>query len=314
MILVIGDVHWKETSPHREGLIEFFDWLTDNYAGSTLIMTGDWLDSTSLHHENVIDTAIHKLNGFKEIHIVSGNHEISKIKGNILKPLNHINNINVYLEKTEVSIEGNTFLFLPYLPSLSQMREEYTKIKWKGDFCISHFAYPGTNFGHSDEIDISGIDAIKIYGHIHEHKIMSDRDINIGVPATTRFGEHVWDKKIGLIDKDKKLKLIDIPVFWTYEELNYGQKPVNAKNVLVIKKAPSVIAVNEMYKDYKVHESKIEIFRNSGNENSNNIEYTKESLNGSLLKQFRDYTDSVSDPVPEEIKSEIESRLIHHGQ
>lgn len=285
MIYVIGDVHWKHKEPYRTQLIKLFDELFKDVdkKDTILIFTGDFLDSSSPHAEYVLDIAISKLLEFKEVHIISGNHELNKGRGNILKVLNNFSNIHTYLEKQEVEIEGLKFLMLPYLSSVYRMKEEYENFEWAGDYCVTHTAPLGSNWGNIDEIDLSKIKAIKFYGHIHDPKDIDNHNIQVGVPMMTRKGEESWKNRIIKVNNKDNWESILCPKLLDIEVVKYGEMPEISTNLTIVIDAPSVRAIREKYSNYYILESHCEILRT---ENELDINEQKEILNTNLLDNF----------------------------
>lgn len=312
-IIIIGDCHAKGDPVYFGGLRQVFKGILDAYPGSILVSTGDLLDTSSPHYEEVLDPVLEILSNFHHVHWVGGNHEDSHLKGNLLKPINRYPNITTYLEPTEVAIEGMSFYMLPHLKPTYRMRA-YEAIEWKGDFVVAHVAPIGKNHGASDEVDLSKMKALRIYGHIHEPaKLYKGKrgevtDLILGVPQQTRFGEHIWDFQYYLIDpKTKTHGAHPIPQYWTFEEVEYGDEPKSKNNVLVVKNAPSVNAAFTFYDGYRVHKDKIELLRSLDAEETTYSE-TKDALNFSLSTMFHEFLQVNSD-IPLEIQTELRTRL-----
>lgn len=290
MILILGDCHFKDKEPYLSSLIKLFEFLLEKYPNSILIQTGDFLDSARVHNEKVINKCLELLLKFKEVHIITGNHEINNNIGNPLSFFPHHNNIYTYFNPTIKEIDNKKFLFLPYIIPIKEMKKYETDFNLEEfDYVITHSAYPGSNYNSLDELNLDTIKCKKvIYGHIHDFKIHNEKHIQIGVPHTTRFGEHTFDKKCVLINEDE-FKIETLPQFFTFEEILYGEIPKSDKNILYIKDAPSFSAIYEKYSNYIIHGNKCNILRN---ELEINIDYQKLSgnLNSNLLNQFNEFT------------------------
>ena len=264
-IIVIGDIHFKtEPKPFHDGLMKlFYEHLIPEYGNCKIILTGDVLDSASKVRWDLYDEMINIFSKFKEVHINLGNHDYSDTVGNSLKPLNRLSNIQIYDKETEVEINGLKFLFLPY-QHLDYMQKVYTNYKWEGDYVITHIAPPNTSFGIGEIalMDIKVNYAI-IHGHIHTHSKFSDTNNNmniiLGVPQTTRNLEQNAIKHICLIDTNKgDYQLKQLPIYFTIQDIEYGEFPENRNNLLNIKNAPSKKAVFDMYKEYFIRLEGIE--------------------------------------------------------
>ena len=302
MIIFLGDVHFKQKQPYYNSVCQLLEYLLKEYPNSILVQTGDFFDTSNPHSELIVDKAIQYLLQFKEVHIISGNHELSNRTGNPLYLLNRIDKLNVYLEPKEVLIEDEIFLMLPYLYNLKQMKELYETYDCTNgtiDYVVSHVAYPNTNFGNADEINISHIKANKfIYGHIHKPQAY-DNHIIIGVPVTTRYGEHEWVKQIGVL-QDDVFELREIPSFINFENLEFNEEPNSDTSILNVYNAPSVKAVIQRYKNYHIRLEGIKLINE---ENKITYNEQKDFLNFTLEKNFQDFCDTIE--IREPVKNKI---------
>lgn len=300
MIIVIGDVHFKHSQPFLKKTIEFFDWLYETYPEAILVQTGDFFDTSSPHSESVVDIALSHLLKFKEIHIITGNHELSNRVGNPLVPLNRFDKIHIYTRSEQVTIEGYKFLMLPFLYNIKAMKEQYEDTYGQYDYVVSHVAYPGTNFGSPDEINLSNIQAkAYLYGHIHEAMDKPNNHHIIGVPVTTRHGEQDWKKRLFIINENTISENI-IPNFLNFETINFGEEPKDKEAILNVKNAPSVKAVIEMYKGLHVRLTGISLI---GEVEAISYNEQKELLNFSLEKNFNEFSKNmeIRPPVQDKI-------------
>lgn len=287
-IIIIGDQHWKNKEPYKSQTEKFFIDLQKKYLNDVLIFTGDFFDTASSHFDEVMRLAVEHLLPFSEVHIVSGNHECNnKRSGNPLALLNQFSNIKTYLEKTEVMIEGKKFLMLPYLYSLKEMKL-YEQLTGDYDYVVSHVAYPNTNGGASDELNLRNIVANNFfYGHIHEPQDFGNHHI-IGVPLTTRYDERDWKKRIVVIENDE-VNFEHLPDYITFETIKFGEEPLNKNSILNITNCPSISSVREQYEDYHFRLQGIQL-----NEESNSIEKVsfdeqKDLLNFNLRNNFTSF-------------------------
>jgi predicted phosphodiesterase len=294
-IVFIGDVHLKSKEPYMNSSFQFLDYLEDNHLNDVLVFTGDLFDNTFPHFELLMDRLLKSLIKFPEVYIVSGNHEVfdsrtTKKMGNPLALLDHVSGIRTFLTPEEIEIRGKKFLMLPYLYDVAKMKSEYEALRGTYDFVVSHVAYPETNFGSLDEIDLSKIDCkIFIYGHIHEPKEIFNHYI-IGVPVSTRHGEQVWKKQLGIYDlENETFTLKAIPNFVNYEAIKFGEWPKDKNSIISVKDAPSVLSVLDLYKDYHVRRKGITLV-----DEVENVSYNeqKDFLNFTLTSNFQEFSEN----------------------
>ena len=145
-----------------------------------------------------------------------------------------------------------------------------------------------------------------IYGHYHIQKdIYEDENYNkhhiIGVPIETRNGENQKHKIIYIKDT---LQEISLPLYFTFENIQYGEFPKNKNNILNIKNAPSLKAVYELYKGYYIREEGIEINRSQSLEIDDITNKQHKSFNEITLQEkfklFIDYKNINNERVVKE--------------
>lgn len=298
----VGDFHLKFVEPYCSANFLFLDWLYKNHKDDVILFTGDFFDDNLPHSEFLIDQAISYLVRFPEVHIISGNHELfssrkQKKVGNPLVPLNNIPNIYTYVEPKKVTVANYEILMLPFLYNVEEMKSKYESIEDDCDFVLNHVAYPGTNFGGNDEIDLKKIKTKHtIYGHIHKPQDF-DNHVVLGVPVSTRFGEQDWEKRIAVFD-GKTLKFETVPDFITYEEVDFSNEPLNQRSILDIVSAPSIKAAKEKFKGFFIRSVSLidEVQNVSYNEQ-------KEFLNFTLQSNFEEFSKTFE--VRENVKSKI---------
>jgi len=163
MIIIVGDLHVKNREPFLSSICKTFEWIRDEFGSDiTLIQLGDLFDTSSPHHD-IEFKIIEKLLQFRQVFILTGNHDYSKIKGNSLLPLMHHRTITVLEEATEVILEGNKYLLLPYL--YSNMKEKYEILQGKYDYICTHVTPCECAFG-DEGIDLHP-EGIYVHGHTH---------------------------------------------------------------------------------------------------------------------------------------------------
>lgn len=303
-ILNIGDIHNKTTQPYYSLNREFFEWLVKNHKNDIPVFSGDFWDTSNPHSEDLVDIFLDYLLQFPEVHIVTGNHEIGARNGNPLVPLRRIPNIHIYTEPTETTILGVKYLMLPFLYNVKEMKEKYEALTNQVDYVMSHVAYPGTNFGAPDEINLSGIQAKAFfYGHIHEPMDFGNHHI-LGVPNTTRYGEQDWKKRMAIVNPENSYRFVSLEDFVKFEDVEFGKDPINPKAILNVKKAPSVKAVMIKYKGFHLRLQGIEL--EGGSTSAITYEDQKGLMNFSLENNFNEFYISLGEkprePVVDKIK------------
>jgi hypothetical protein len=279
-MIVVGDLHAKTKEPYRGATIKFFEWLLANYKNEEIIYLGDIFDSSS-PHANIEHEIINYISQFKHSHLISGNHDQSAIKGNTLLPHKIHSNISVYEDITEIVIEDNNCLILPFKNSY----KNYQDLEGVYDYIFLHCMPVEKEFA-SEGIKLN-LKGTYIWGHHHIQDNYTDENVNchfiIGTPYETR---HLENQKHRIFEiKDKKINTIEVPIFFTHETINYGEEPTNKNNILNIKNAPNRKLVFEKYKDYYIREEGIELLRTE----TTKEDYKKEFEKNNILQKFSVY-------------------------
>lgn len=263
-----------------EAIRKLFAFLEENYNDEIIVQLGDSFDSTGLHYD-LIEEFINQTKKIgKHWFIIKGNHDESYVRGGILQPLKHYDHFTIINEKTELEIEGMKCLFLPYT---HKAKEEYENIQWKGSACFLHVTNKEDEFA-SEGIETKSIDALQIFGHTHTHKEYTLKNGNhkiiAGVPLPTRNGETV-NNLIQITNEG--MKYINHGIDFGYEDIEYGSFPKNKDNILNVKKAPSVVSVCEMYKDYYIRTEGIELLLDSETENGETFTFDVTNIKQSYI-------------------------------
>ena len=268
-MLFISDLHIKEKEIYRNASMKFLNWLSDNYLDDVLVFSGDLFDSSSINHEIVFEvTKI--LKQFREIHITAGNHDTSKRMSNILLSLQHHDSIYVYTKETEKTIEGKKCLFLPYQYNM----DHYKTMKWRGDLCFAHITPVQEQF-NDEGIDTSGIEAKKIFGHIHTASEYENGDLIIpGVPLKTRNGEQ--NNPILEIKGNTIIK-IEVPKFFDICDIEFGDG-INLDYLYNIKNAPSYEALYKMYPAINIREEGVTLIQKDDEGTNIDFKFKEDSL------------------------------------
>jgi len=253
-MIVVGDLHIKENFLYKNASFKFLNWLLENYKNETIIQLGDLFDSSSINH-TIVSDVLFILKQFKEVYLLTGNHDQSRRMNNILKHFNHQNNITIFEKEYEIKIEDHKCLMLPYQNNM----DHYSELTGDFDFIFTHIMPKEESFG-GEYTDISKLNGKKIYGHIHLKRDYPDAYI-LGVPVITRNLE--MNNPIIEITNDKQIKEIMPPVFFNIVDLEYGKEILNKDWLYNIKKAPSIKSVYETYPAYNIREDGIEILYES---------------------------------------------------
>lgn len=278
MIIYFGDLHIKEIEPHRTASIQFLNWLKDNYKDDTIICGGDLFNSSLINHNLVLEV-ITILKQFKDFRIFSGNHDMSSKKiGNILLPISSYDNITIYRKQKEIKIDDINFIILPNTYSENK---EYENIKGEWDYSLNHFTPIQEAFG-DEGIELKfNVKVSHIFSHIHRHNIYKDNYNNniliAGSVINTRHGEQDWKKYIYKLEKDKYEK-IEVPYFFTYKTIEYGEEIEKNNDIYNVINAPSIPSVLEKYKNNYIREEGIELILLNENEQKENNCIEKNSL------------------------------------
>jgi len=284
-IVVVGDIHAKNKEPYRSSINNFFAWLIENYKDQIIVLLGDLFDS-STPHADIEEEIVKSLVQFKKVYILTGNHDTSRKAGNTLKPLIHHHNIIIIEDREEIEIENTKCLFLPH--KHTDIKQEYEEVNYKQgeiDIVFSHITHPKESFGN-EGMDIKNINASKfIYGHTHTQNIHG-KHIILGVPLPSRHLEHNQVGRIMKIDSVDNYKFIDVPEFFTFEDVPFGETPKNKNNILNVLNAPSIQSVYAKYPGYYIREEGITIHRDK-------IEFAElmdsNNENKSLSQEFIEY-------------------------
>lgn len=277
-MVVISDLHCKNEEPFLSSIKQFLEYLIKIYPDEEFIHLGDLWDSSSpfSRMEYEIVSIIKKA---KKWHQLSGNHDQSRRASNALFPMINIDNIIVYDKATEVEIEGFKCLVLPWIRNAKEVCEQ---IEWKGDYCFNHLTNKEDSF-NGEFVDLSKVNAYKIYGHTHTRRDLGKDGYVMGVNLPTRNLE-IANPFIKINAKEKTIEYIDPPKYFEYQTLNYGEFPENKNNILNIKQAPSYPSVYEMYKGYYIRKEGIEILRTENDFDSNVVFET-----GNIIDKFNKY-------------------------
>lgn len=305
----LGDIHLKNKEPYLTGLKKLFNYLIEKYGDYILLQSGDFFDTSVPHYDYIYSIGADFLKSFKEVHLITGNHDVSQIRGNCLTTLSRIQNIHVYDSIEDVQIGDVRVKFIPYpfKKSIRDMLEDTSKLK-DCDLSLSHTSPIGKNFGMDEYLYKFKSTLGHDFGHVHNHMNFTIEGIPhcvLGVPQTTRNLEHLFKKYIKIYD-DGKVTIEQLPEFMTIEDVRYGDEPSSKDNFINVYDAPSVDSVEEKYKSYNIRREGIRLLRTELS--SNTLDSKLDSILGSkkLINTFMQYAkdNSISDEV---IRSVLDS-------
>ena len=297
-MIILGDLQADEKQPHRQAVLNLFDWFYENYPDEIYIQVGDFFDSSACPND-VRDEVLEKILRFKEFHALTGNHDKSSKSKNILLPFRHHKNIFIYDNKDEVTIDGYKCLMLPFQRSVAKV-EEYQVNDNEFDFVFSHFFHPKKSFKGIEAIDLSSIKSKwYIYGHDHTYAVIDKVHIVTGciIPASQGQINNSAIQTLRLPNGDIELVPIEHPIYFEYEEVEYGEQPKSKNNILNIKNAPSVDSVYDLYKDCYIRTEGI-TFKQSDDINLNDISFDMSDLSG----QFITFSEQPDMSIAEDVK------------
>lgn len=263
-IVIVGDVQIKNQEPFKSSIFKFFQFLKDVWdsENTIFIFLGD-LFETSASHNVLIDQLLDCLLKLNKVILLTGNHDAKvRQRGNILLPFRHHEKIKVIEDPEEIKINDLSFLFIPFL--YYNQKETVENLKGTYDFICTHVEHSQFAFDKENSITFNNeLKGTFIHGHIHLQKDYQDIFENdhyiIGCPIPTKHLEDKQNHRIAIIQEDKKVKFENIPTYFKYVDLNYGEFPENKADILNVKEAPSIPDVLTLYKDYFVRTDGIEL-------------------------------------------------------
>jgi len=290
MSIIISDLHAKTREPYKTSVLTFLDWVYEEYPNEIIIQLGDIFDSSSTHHL-LEDQIIKKLLRFKEVHLIGGNHTQSKKLGDALTPLSNYDNIYIYSEVEEITIENHKCLMLPFL--YTNMKEQYESMEGEYDFIFTHFENSDTSFGEG--VDPKNLKGTFLMGHQHlskDYNKFGNQHHILGVPLCSRHGEHLQNHRIARINDDKSIDFIPVPQYFTFRDVEYGDdiKEEWKNDIINIQNAPSVHSVHDKYKGFNIRETGITLKEFEGEADDEVFEFSEDALQN-YFNEFKKETE-----------------------
>jgi len=119
-LVIFTDLHSRNKSPYKESKEDFISWLVDdpklNNESNVLLILGDLGDLPKLpgNINNWILDMMHNRFKFKQIIILTGNHDSRRKEGNYLDMLRHIPKVKIVDRMEELDIGEISTLLLPH--------------------------------------------------------------------------------------------------------------------------------------------------------------------------------------------------------
>lgn len=325
-----GDVHFSAMNPWNRDVADvFIRWFEkefgDSHKEDSLWMLGDLADS-AVNGGFVIEKMFHFVSyaasRFSKVYILMGNHDVKLIRSisqSAVSFLNEIDNVEVIDKPREItSLSGLKVLCLPHMrlsngKSIADYYNSSDYSQWmssqRADVCIGHVAIKD-DFIFKDELDIDRIPAdIKIFGHIHTRS----RKEYIGSvwPCKDSEVETKHPRCYMVIDKDKNIKEVKLPVFLTYKTVEYPEEAKAEEGVVtvfIVDGLQSLAEARSFYKDVYVKSvsKKLQTSKESSNLKQEVdlkvFRSSKEALDSAIAEQKI----SVSRPVYSELVKALE--------
>jgi len=260
-IINVGDIHIKHEYPFNKAGDKFIDWFCSqdfNNEKNTVIFSGDILDK-SISSGEVNSTMMSLFNRlkFKEIIVISGNHDLSRKKGSGLIPLNQFRNLFIIKKPDVILIEDVKVAFLPYyypytIKGLTTMEKDFAKLPdnfKNADILHGHFT-DETQSMFGEGIDVSYLNPkLRLLGHIH-----TKSKNYLGTPIITRSDEAHKQSYITSYDVvTKTRKDIKVPMFLDYDDIEFDElslyKEKDYPVIYDIYNIPSVEAFSDIPKN-----------------------------------------------------------------
>lgn len=258
-LVEVGDIHLKFRFPMFHAKRDFLNWLADlehlNNPNNTLLLTGDVGDYPKMQGVVVglFYSWLVEQCRFKEVIIVTGNHDKRRGEGNFLDSFKSISFVTIVEELTARNIDGLKVLLMPHYLVQKKgdrvMREYYGNLsKYRPDIVSEEYDLVCGHF--PDETQASGIDISDVKGKRLHGDIHLASENYIGTPVINRADEAGKDCQIAVIDcKTKEFSYVDVPQFLDFYAISYDEPlpTMDAKYKMIsIEGAPSEQSAKEL--------------------------------------------------------------------
>lgn len=258
-ILLTGDFHIKNdelNNIHVQSILNFLDYITDYYTENNLdylFVIGDVFHKSSNIKNDAFIPLFMKLFSMKEKGIkmifIPGNHDIMNINNDtIVETFAAFG--EVYKKRTDITIDGEDFIFLPYTKKESELP------KGNGEYLITHISIADFFFDNNFQVDEkiafkrSLFEDFKMVITGHFHKYQNRKNIYyIGSPVQIDRKEIGQTKGFGVLDTETEtLDFIEYGLAPKYLEIT--EKDIEQIDKLNLTNYHVIVRINSKIKDF----------------------------------------------------------------
>lgn len=254
-----GDFHIKNdelNNIHVQSILNFLDYITDYYTENNLdylFVIGDVFHKSSNIKNDAFIPLFMKLFSMKEKGIkmifIPGNHDIMNINNDtIVETFAAFG--EVYKKRTDITIDGEDFIFLPYTKKESELP------KGNGEYLITHISIADFFFDNNFQVDEkiafkrSLFEDFKMVITGHFHKYQNRKNIYyIGSPVQIDRKEIGQTKGFGVLDTETEtLDFIEYDLAPKYLEIS--EKDIEQIDKLDLTNCHVIVRINSKIKDF----------------------------------------------------------------
>lgn len=258
-ILLTGDWHIRNdelNNIHVQSILNFLDYITDYYTENNLdylFVIGDVFHKSSNIKNDAFIPLFMKLFSMKEKGIkmifIPGNHDIMNINNDtIVETFAAFG--EVYKKRTDITIDGEDFIFLPYTKKESELP------KGNGEYLITHISIADFFFDNNFQVDEkiafkrSLFEDFKMVITGHFHKYQNRKNIYyIGSPVQIDRKEIGQTKGFGVLDTETEtLDFIEYDLAPKYLEIT--EKDIEQIDKLNLTNCHVIVRINSKIKDF----------------------------------------------------------------
>ena len=258
-ILLTGDWHIRNdelNNIHVQSILNFLDYITDYYTENNLdylFVIGDVFHKSSNIKNDAFIPLFMKLFSMKEKGIkmifIPGNHDIMNINNDtIVETFAAFG--KVYKKRTDITIDGEDFIFLPYTKKESELP------KGNGEYLITHISIADFFFDNNFQVDEkiafkrSLFEDFKMVITGHFHKYQNRKNIYyIGSPVQIDRKEIGQIKGFGVLDTETEtLDFIEYDLAPKYIEIT--EKDIEQIDKLDLTNCHVIVRINSKIKDF----------------------------------------------------------------
>jgi len=194
----------------------FIPMLLDKYEeGDILIHLGDLYDnrnSIDIRCMNMAEDIITKISKILPVYMIVGNHDLYNKSSNDVNSVNlfnHIDNVSVYTETTQLEIEGKKLVLMPWIESKT---EQITMLKRfsGGDYLFCHsdlnncrMHLSSVAWKNNNKIDVDEFASYKHCFSGHIHLVQTNKNFTfIGAPYQMDRNDYGDKKGVYILDSE----------------------------------------------------------------------------------------------------------------